>query len=411
MAVGLWFSANYALMIAPVWDEINFYVLFSPFKKNVWQGFHFLWFEYGLYRPLATTFLAVNLSVFSPDLVWPLLRIFNAVMVIASYWLIAGAAKAWHSTSYNGLSKGTLLNYWFAGLLAPTVLIVSNWFANIFDASCLLFIALGLSAWTRNRPILAGSMFGLAWFCKEAAIFAMPLLIYLYVINPPLRKNTSQATAIYMALGLVYWLLRYRIILLLGPAAAIHPLNFSRIFAALPAAAIRLSLPGLTVLPSALGFTITLLLALSARSAVFFGYVSSIILCAALVYQDSIAFGAIGHQLPLINPAIFDARFFHIPLALLMFGLLLQRQTWPFVLLTLSFLAATPFEFRHYRQFQLAYQSYYQLAAKAHKPIVIFAKASDGVQKTEGAFGVKIGEYPNADYVLNPNDGSLTPTH
>lgn len=411
IAIGVWLSFVGILMIAPVWDEMFFWVIVNQFK-HFQQVLYFLWGQCPLYRPLATSFLALELWSLPFDSAWPLLRILNAVMVLTSYSLIADAAKRQRCGNVGNFSKNlsqdTLICYWLAALLSPATLIVATWFANIFDASCLLLIAMGLSVWTRDRWCLAGCLFGLTWFCKEAAIFVLPLLVYLYVISPQSRKNTLYSLIIYMGLGGVYWYLRSRVVTL-GSTSDIHPLLFSQFFSTVPSVAMRLSSPGITVLPSMLGLLITLGLLLSVRSFVFFGFVVALILCAAAAYQGAISGGMLTPDGSLINSAIFDARLFYIPLALFMFGLLLQGRTWQFVVLMFSFSASIPLEFQRYQQFQLAYQSYYQLAAQTPRGVTIYVDKASGVQPFSGYFGLKIGAYPEADYVMNPQDGSLTP--
>lgn len=417
--LGLWLWAFSALMITPLWDEVNF-MLMRQRAISFPQILAVTWFGFTLYRPLAISFLMCVHWLLPFDLAWPLLRIFNAVMVFASFWLIADAAKYYVANanhrleqlypSCNNRNQCTLCCYWLAVLLSPTVLIVATWYPNIFDASCLLFIALGIAVLGRGRWLLAGMAFGLAWFCKETAVFVLPLLAYLFFIHPPSRKITVKALLVYIAISAIYWSLRSHVLVLGGPQD-IHPFVFAQLLPTLQAVATRLSSPGVTILPGMAGLLITLILALSARKVLFFCLVLVLILGSTVLYLGMTA-SMLSTDTPIISPAIFDARLFHIPLALLMFALLLNNRAWPFLLLALSLGTSIPFEFIHYQKFQLAYQSYFNLAAQKTGGIVIFINNGQGVQGASGEFGnLKIGEYPQADYWLNPKNGDLTPVH
>ncbi|NOT84619.1 MAG: hypothetical protein HOP02_07550 [Methylococcaceae bacterium] len=417
--LGLWLWAFSALMIAPVWDEVNFLLTVNQFT-GFWQGLGVIWLGNTLYRPLAISFLAGVLKLLPFDLAWPLLRTFNAAMVLASFWLIADAAKR-YAASYvcrpekphplcNNHNQFILCCYWLAVFLSPAALIVATWYPNIFDASCLLFIAIGIAVLGRGRWLSAGIAFGVAWFCKETAIFVLPLLTYLFFTHPHSRKITVNSLFVYIGISAIYWCLRNRV-LVLGSTQDIHPFVFSQILPTLQVVAMRFSSPGITILPGIIGLLFTVVLALSTRKRVFFCFVLMLILGSTILYLGLPA-GMLSKDTPLLNSAPFDARFFHIPLALLMFALLLNGRAWPFLLLTLSFGASIPFEFLHYQKFQLAYQSYFKLAAQKPGGIIIFLNKGQGVQEASGDFGhLKIGEYPQADYLLNPQNGDLTPTH
>lgn len=415
---GLWWWAFSALMITPVWDEINF-MLMRQRATSFPQLFDISRFGFTLYRPLAISFLMCVHWLLPFDLAWPLLRIVNAVMVFASFWLIADAARYYTASdgrpkqphlSCNNRNPFTLCCYWLAVLLSPSVLIVATWYPNIFDASCLLFIALGIAALGRGHWLFAGIAFGIAWFCKETAVFVLPLLAYLFFIHPHSRKMTVNALLVYTGISAIYWFLRNRVLVLGGPQD-IHAFVFAQLLPTLQAVATRLSSPGITVLPSLAGLLITLILALSARNALFFCFVLVLILGSAVLYLGMPG-GVLSTDTPLISPAIFDARFFYIPLALLMFALLLNNHAWPLLLLALSLGTSMPFEFLHYQKFQLAYQTYFNLAAQKTGGLVIFIHNGQGVQGASGEYGnLKIGEYPQADYWLNPQNGDLTPAH
>lgn len=416
IAACLWFLVICRLMIVSVWDE----TIFMAVSRNtsIVQWLYLCWTDSRIYRPLANSLIGLGLWLFPLDKGWLFLRFSSVVMVLASFWIIADAAKRQyigrfsdglvsHPNVPENLSQEILFWYWLVVFFSPSVLIVSAWFPNIFDSSCLLLIAAGVSAWGRMRWCIAGGLFGLAWFCKEAAIFILPLLGYLYLIAPASRIITIRSGLIYLSLGTVYWFLRSRVIAF-GSSADIHPIIFSNLLPSIEAIAQRFILPGVSVLPGAAGLMITLVIALSARSLIFFGFTFALILCAAFAYLGSVIGVHSPYFLPLMNSAIFEARYFHIPLALLMFGLLLQGRAWPFMVMLLAFATSTPFEFQRFRQFQLAYQTYYQLAAESPNGITIFVRKDSGVQQlVNNQLKLKIGEYSPADYVMNLQNGSL----
>lgn len=403
----LWLCALASLTIAPVWDEIGAMDVVRQ-ATRLPALLAYLWTDFPLYRPLGTSTLAVVLFTLPFDWAWPVLRFLNAALVLAAFALLADAAQRLqgaHGQPAPDASMRAL--YWAAVCLSPAALIVGGWYANIFDALCLALAALGLALLGRNRFVLAGLAFGLAWFSKEAALFIAPLLVYLYLRFPRQRRGLYWAAAIYLLLGAAYWLLRSRAVAL-GSAQDVHALTLGGVWPALCGYFIRLWMPGVTPLPALLGVGISLAVMLASRDRTFMALVLMLAGAAAVAYTGMVHGVAIGTATPVVSAVVFDARLFYIPAGLLLFALLLSGRRLPLGLALLGLASGLPSQYQRQRDLQQTYLGYYRLGEQTPGGITIHAPvATTGVQVAPAYRGVRIGDYPQASHVLNPWDGRL----
>src|SRR5437764_13853937 len=96
----------------------------------------------------------------------------------------------------------------FATLFAAGAIIVSGWFANIFDASVLLLAAWGLFLVTRGWLLEAGFIFGFAFFFKETAAMVLPLLLILVAIDRIKLRDAIRIAIPAITIGILYFALR-----------------------------------------------------------------------------------------------------------------------------------------------------------------------------------------------------------
>jgi hypothetical protein len=169
IAVVIWVALVVRLMIADVWDETNGMLYFSASNPLAEKLKFVLTQSLGFWRPLATLIPAITLHFIpSFDVSWRIVRAINIVMLVGALAFFLDAAKRWSPSD----KKHFLFTIAF--LFSGSAIIAAGWYANVFDVSALLLIALGTSMLARDKPLIAGILFGLAFFAKETAILSLP---------------------------------------------------------------------------------------------------------------------------------------------------------------------------------------------------------------------------------------------
>jgi len=402
----VWLIALTRLMIAPVWDETIFYGLVAG-QAKLSQAILACWTSFPLYRPLMTTFLAVTLKALPFDWAWPILRVVNMLLIAAAFTALLQAARIFWQGKYQApLPAPITLLYWLAIFSSPAVLIVGGWYANIFDAACFFFMACGIWAYSKERAYLAGLLFGLAWFCKEAAVFIAPLLAYLFVALPRYRKILLRAFGIYLLFGIAYWSMR-SVVVPLGSQHDVHAISPAFIWPAMKAVMVRMWMPGVSSFPAEVGIGASLLVLIAARNGLYAGLVFAVYLAATLVYAGMLPGDAAYTSYPLIGPTIFAARLFYMPAGILLFGLLMTGRRAPLLVVIFIYLAALPVQFKWQGDFQRVYHAIYALGDNEAAPVVIHIANTSSAQPMPKYRNVIMADMPNADYEFNERDGSV----
>lgn len=402
-----WTIALMWLMIAPVWDETIFYGLVAG-QAKLSDALIACWTSFPLYRPLMTSFLAIILKILPFDLAWPVLRVVNMLLVVAAFSALLRAAKIlWAERYASDFPAQVTITYWLAIFASPAVLIVGGWYANLFDAGCFFFMACGVLAYAYQRAFLAGILFGIAWFCKEAAVFIAPLLVYLYIVFPARRHLLWRALGIYLLLGVVYWSMRSMVVPL-GSQHDVHALSLDFVLPAMKAVIVRMWMPGVSAFPAVVGILASLLVLVAARNWLFAGLALAVFLAATVVYAGMLPNDAPYATYPLIGPTIFAARLFYIPAGILLFGLLLVGRPGPYLCVALIYAMSLPLQFSWQEKFQLAYRNVYALGDKSVNEVLIQIPKNSGVQAMPKFRNVIMADVPDADYLFNDVDGSLS---
>jgi hypothetical protein len=394
-AIAIWLVFAVRLMIADVWDETNGMLAFSSAALSLAQKLHFVLTQsLGFWRPLPTLIVTVVLHfVRDFDVSWRILRAVNVVMLVAAAWLFVRAVRA------TGVHRFVLT---VALLFSGSAVIAAGWYANIFDASALLMIAIGLTLLLRGRDLQAGVVLGFAFFCKETAALALPFLVMLLAGGRIKFRQFLRTVIPATILGAIYFALRAKIVPF-GSSGDVHgfdPAQFLPTVANLAESFWRQTLKGDG--PGIVGYAFLALSLIALRRPRLIAAALAFLGATTVIYWGM--FSEWQHGV-LIHHLDFVGRLYLVPVALMLFVLAMERRTIAMAVLCVPIVFGGYTTWRDHARFQRAYRRIYRTAAEtAAKPLLVHFPVKP---LEDGVRGVRIGDFPAAPMVVNPKTGRL----
>ncbi|HYI13322.1 MAG TPA: hypothetical protein VEK57_30020 [Thermoanaerobaculia bacterium] len=412
-AVALWIGLAVRLMVADVWDETNGMLAFSSDAMSLGQKLQFVLTQsLGFWRPLPTLFVTVVLHfVRDFDVSWRVLRVVNIVLLLAAARVLVGAvARRSDGTDGTDGTYGTYGTYrtyrtaagpagfifTLAFLFSGSAIITAGWYANVFDASALLLIAVAMSLLLRGRDLAAGVVLGVAFFCKETAALGLPFLLILFAAGRITFRQALRSGIPAAILGAIYFVLRSKIVPF-GSTGDVHgfdPAQLVPTLVNLSESFWRQTLKGDG--PGIFGFVFLVLsLAALVRPRLIAAAVA-FLLATAVIYWGMFGIHQGGVLMHHLN---FAGRLYLVPVALMLFLLALERRTFVIAILLLPILFGAATTWYDHSRFQQTYAQIYKLA-----PVVVHYPTKpldDTVRK------VKVGEFPDAPVRVDAKDGKL----
>lgn len=414
--VAIWIALVGRLMIADVWDETNGMLAFSAPTPLI-QKLHFVLTQsLGFWRPIPTLLVTVVLHfVRDFDVSWRVLRAVNAAMLLGTCVLfvrvlgvVRGEFSGPHSSGETAPathnSQLTTPNALFVlpFLFSASALITAGWYANIFDASALLLIALaltmllprnldaGLSARRTTHDLSAGVILGIAFFCKESAALALPFLLVLFAARRITFPQALRAGTPATILGATYFVIRSKIVPF-GSTGDVHgfdPAQFVPTLLHLGESFWEQTLKGY----SAIGFVFLALSLLALRRVRVIAAMLLFLLATAIIYWGMFGEYQNGTVMHHLN---FTGRLYLIPVTLFLFLLALERRTIAIAVLLIPIVYGAALTVRDHIRLQQTYATIY-----ARAPITVHypAKPLDDTVR-----GVKIGDIPTAPLQIAPS--------
>ena len=393
--IAVWIVFMIRLMIADVWDETNGMLAFSSASMSLGAKLRFVLTQsLGFWRPLPTL-LVVNVLHFIPDfdVSWRILRGINMAMIVAAVLVLLETAEA----------KGALRFAMTISLLfSGSAVIAAGWYANIFDASVLLLIAIGIRLLFRDRAIPAGIVLGIAFFCKETAALSLPFLLVLFAARRITFRQLLQAGVPATLLGAVYFAIRSKIVPF-GTAGDVHGFNVEYFWPTvvnLAESFWRQTMKGPG--PGILGFVFLALSLIVLRRPRLIGATLVFLAATIVIYWGM--FGEYQNDV-LIHHLNFVGRLFLVPVALMLFVLALERRTLAIAVLCLPIVFGGYTTWRDHARLQRMYRRIYRTAAEApRKPLIVHSpvKPLDDTVR-----GIRIGDFPAAPVIVNAKTGRL----
>ena len=391
VVIAVWLAFAVKLMIADVWDETSGMIAFSSASLSLVQKLHFaLTQSLGFWRPLPTMFVATVLHFVTDfDVSWRLLRFVNIAMLI-------GALAILLRLVHRELRPLLTIAFLFSG----GAVITAGWYANIFDASALLMIALSLSLLLRGNDVHAGVIAGIAFFCKESAALVLPFLIVLCAAKHITFKQVLRAAIPATIVGAIYFALRAQVIPF-GSASDVHtfaPEMFLPSFVHFAESFWEQTLKSRDLLGFfflAISFAALRRVQVIAAAIVFFCTTAIIYWGMFNEYQNGVV----------IKHFNFIGRLYLIPVTLMLLLLALEKQKKVIALLLLPIVFGGVMTWRDHARFQRTYKRIYSHAARTRvKPLTVhypWKELEDPVR------GVRIGNIPNASITIDARTGQL----
>jgi len=398
IAVAVWAVLAFRLMIADVWDETNGMLFFSDLAIPLGAKLHVaLTQSLGFWRPLPTLIAALFLH-FIPSFAisWRVLRFVNMLMIGGALLLLADAAERWRERSERRRFLFTI-----ALLFSGSGVMAAGWYAEIFDATALLLIALGLARLARGRDVEAGVLFGIAFYAKETAVLALPFLVILLAAGRISFRSALRAAIPAVILGGIYFAIRSRIVPF-GSASDVHGFVKSEFLPTLLniCATFWIQTMKRRMLIIGLAFLALSLAALRKPRTIV---VTALVLigCAViywgmfLEYQD----GAV------ITHLNFIGRLYLVPVALFLVLLMVEARDAAIAVLLIPILFGGVETYRDHTRFQRVYRRMYRTAAESKtKPLVVHFPPKPLADKVRG---LDVGDHPDAKVLIDPAKGLI----
>ena len=393
--IAVWIVFALRLMIADVWDETNGMLAFSSDAMSLGAKLKFVLTQsLGFWRPLPTLLVATTLHFVRDFAVsWRVLRAIDIVLLVSAVHLFVSAAGA------KGLSRFVLT---IAFLFSGSAVIVAGWYANIFDASALLMIAIALTLLLRDRAIAAGVVLGVAFFCKETTALALPFLVMLFAAERITLRQLLRCAIPATILGAIYFALRAKIVPF-GSAGDVHgfaPEQFWPTVGNLAESFWRQTLKGSGA--GIIGYVFLALSLIALKRPRLIAAAIAFLGATAVIYWGM--FGMWQGDV-LLHHLNFVGRLYLVPCALMLFLLALERRTLVIALLCIPIVYGGFITYRDHARFQRAYKRLYRVARESSvKPLTIHYpdKPLDDTVR-----GIKVGDNTGAIYVLDAKSGRL----
>ncbi len=390
-----WLVLVSRLMVVDVWDETR--ALAAATAGAAGGPGALQWAPSGagtvLVRPVPVLlFSSVVHVVGEPDVAWRVLRWVGAVLVMTGTVLLVQVVRRLSGADpWRDAMLVVLLLYSGGGF------ITAGWFANLFDACTLAVVAGGLLLLVRGRPRAAGVALGVAFFCKEVAVLALPVVVVLWAAGYVGRRQALQALAVGASGGVLYLLVRTAVVVP-GSARDVHGLDPLSMLATLPRLADAWWWETSRVPAVGVGAVVLLLVLLLSRSRAAAAGVAALLVLSSVLYA-----GMLGPpDAPLLGAATFSGRLFLVPVALSLLLLALDGRRWALAVVLPTVLWGATVTYDHHLRLQRAYERVYRLAGGADGVVTVNAP-SHPRPFLDRRHGVRLGPFPDAEWTLEPS--------
>ncbi len=394
-AIAIWIAFAIRLMIADVWDETNGMLAFSSAAMTYGAKLKFVLTQsLGFWRPLPTLLVATILHVLPDfDVSWRILRAVNMVMIVAAVQILLGIIDA----------KGALRFVMTVALLfSGSAVIASGWYANIFDASSLLLIAIAVRLLFRDRAVSAGVIIGIAFYCKETTALALPFLLMLFAAQRITFRQLLRSAIPAALLGAIYFAIRSKIVPF-GSTGDVHGFDAAQLLPTIVNLAEsfwRQTLKGAG--PGVLGFLFLAISLIALRRPRLIAAALAFLAATVVIYWGMFGLWQNGELIHHLN---FVGRLYLVPVALMLFMLAIERRTLVIAVLCIPIVFGGITTWRDHARFQRMYKRLYRTAAQAtQKPLIVHypSKPLDDTVR-----GIRVGDFPTATMSINARSGRL----
>lgn len=398
------------LMIADVWDETNALVILSAepvASAGLFEAAKMFWLQelpLDIYRPLGSTFFIVLAKLTNGSFI--ILRYANAAFLLAAAVLFSSvlSQQKENKTLSKTELKSRALAFYTIFLFSSSALITVGWFANVFDASCLFFIALATKSYSSKNYAACAISMVLAIYCKEAYVLSIPFFfLAIYQAKDTNTKSIALVSLAVITFSVIYWLARQSVSPL-GSDADIHGFSFSNFLA-----------PTLSFLS---GFwfqfskftpnspilwigVITVIISLAGlKSTAAKITLLAIYFMSAVIYWGMFSFQ--GENI--VTAHNFVARLYLIPFVLGLYLICKEGNRVSIVIVALLSTWGMGATYSDHQTFQNSYLAIYKLSRESNEQLIVHYPEKP---LTDSNRNLLIGNYPDAAIRINPRTGEI----
>ena len=402
----VWLIMIGGLMIADVWDETNALLLMDSEPVSGLGPFDIVWLSWsesigGVYRPLGATLTLLLGKLFNGNFIW--LRYCNALLVLGSVGLLARTLVIRYQ-----LEAERVVAFFVILLFSASSLITASWFANIFDAACLFFLALAIRLYVSGNLLACGLSFAAAVCCKEAYVLAFPVFAWMLWedwvgLDREERGRRIWLAGAMFAISAAYWLTR-QLLVPLGSDADIHGFNVD-VYAASYTSFIAGFLAqsssftrGDPIFWAGLAAMVAVVVAMRSIGQKF-------TILAILGLAGPVYWGMFGYQGEnLMSFHNFVGRLYLVPFALCLFLMMISARRLPVLLIALCSIWGMGVTWRQHQAFQQTYAEIYRLAETREETLRVHypQKPLDDAGR-----GLVIGDFPESEFRINIEQGGI----
>ena len=411
VAIGIaWLILVNSLMIADVWDETNALVILSAepvASASLFEAARMFWLQelpLDIYRPLGSTFFIVFTKLTNGSFIF--LRYVNAAFILASAVLFSSVLNQQGQSNgqSNHESKAKALTFYTIFLFSSSAVITAGWFANVFDASCLFFIALATKFYSAKNYLAYGISMVLAIYCKETYVLSIPFFfLAIFQTRDTNVKAIALVSLSVITFSAIYWLARQSVSPL-GSEADIHGFSAANFFA-----------PNLSFLS---GFWFQFSKFTSSSPIIIVGVIAvimsvvglkstagkialvSIYLMSAVIYWGMFSFQ--GNDI--VTAHNFVARLYLIPFVLGLYLICKEGNKPAIVIIALLSTWGMGATYSDHKAFQSSYLELYELSRETDEQVVVHYPEKPLVDSNRNLL---IGDYPDAPISINPRTGEI----
>jgi hypothetical protein len=411
VAIGIaWLILVNSLMIADVWDETNALVILSAepvASASLFEAARMFWLQelpLDIYRPLGSTFFIVFAKLTNGSFIF--LRYVNAAFILASAVLFSSVLNQQGQSNGQSIheSKAKALIFYTIFLFSSSSVITAGWFANVFDASCLFFIALATKFYSTKNYFGYGISMVLAIYCKEAYVLSIPFFfLAIFQARDTNVKAIALVSLSVITFSAIYWLARHSVSPL-GSEADIHGFSAANFFASSLSFLSGFWFQFSKFTPSSpiiiVGVIAVIISIVGLKSTAGKITLVSIYIMSAVIYWGMFSF----QGSDIVTAHNFVARLYLIPFVLGLYLICKEGNKPAIVIIALLSTWGMGASYSDHKVFQNSYLELYKLSRETDEQVVAHYPEKPLVDSNRNLL---IGDYPDAPISINPRTGEI----
>ena len=330
----------------------------------------------------------------------------NAAFILASAVLFSSVLNQQGQSNGQSIheSKAKALIFYTIFLFSSSSVITAGWFANVFDASCLFFIALATKFYSTKNYFGYGISMVLAIYCKEAYVLSIPFFfLAIFQARDTNVKAIALVSLSVITFSAIYWLARHSVSPL-GSEADIHGFSAANFFASSLSFLSGFWFQFSKFTPSSpiiiVGVIAVIISIVGLKSTAGKITLVSIYIMSAVIYWGMFSF----QGSDIVTAHNFVARLYLIPFVLGLYLICKEGNKPAIVIIALLSTWGMGASYSDHKVFQNSYLELYKLSRETDEQVVVHYPEKPLVDSNRNLL---IGDYPDAPISINPRTGEI----